>query len=81
MEEDPELRLLRQISGVVLHRELAFHFAQVLEVPELFDALATSSEEAPGALPFVAQLQLSGTMKSLLGTLDRTIGLLITSPE
>ena len=80
LDEDPELKLVRQFAGVFLNRELANHFAQVLEIEELFEAVSRSTVDTPGAMPFVAELQLSGTMRSLLGTLNRTIGLLISEP-
>ena len=80
LDEDPEFKIVRRLTGVFLDRELAKHFAKVLEIEELFEAVSTTSEDTPGAMPFVAQLQLSGTMESLLGTLNRTIGLLFRQP-
>ena len=73
---DPELRVTKQIAGIFFDRETAQHFALVLEIPELYSAVSTSTEEAPGPLVFFAELQLSGTLAHLLGTIDRTIGLL-----
>ena len=76
LDLDPELRVTKQLAGIVFDRETAQHFALVLEIAELYDALSTSTPEAPGPLVFFAELQLSGTLAHLLGTIDRTIGLL-----
>jgi hypothetical protein len=81
VELDPELKLVRSLAGVFLSADTAGHFAQVLEVQALYEALIESTEAAPGPLPFIAELQLSGTLKTLLGTIDRIIGLLVVSKE
>ena len=81
VEMDPDLDLTRSLSGVFFSADTANHFAQVLEVKALYDALVQSSEEAPGPLPFFAELQVSGTLEALLGTIDRVIGLLVVSKE
>ena len=81
LELDPELQLTRQISGIFFDVETAEHFAKVLEIPNLYAAVSASSEEGPGPLVFVAQLQLSGTLQRLLGTIDRAIGLLGLSTQ
>lgn len=73
---DPDLRVTRQVAGIFFAEETAEHFAVVLEIPELYSAVSTSSAESPGPMVFFADLQLSGTLNSLLGTIDRTIGLL-----
>ena len=74
---DPDLNLTRTLAGVLFQRETASHFAQALEVHALFQAVTTSSESQPGPLPFFAQLQLSGTLETLLGTIERVFGLLV----
>jgi hypothetical protein len=74
---DPNLDLTRTLAGVFFQSETANHFAQVLEVDGLYQALIYSTEETPGPLPFFAQLQLSGTLETLLGTIERVFGLLV----
>jgi hypothetical protein len=74
---DPNLDLTRTLAGVFFQTETANHFAQVLEVDGLYQALIYTTEETPGPLPFFAQLQLSGTLETLLGTIERVFGLLV----
>jgi hypothetical protein len=74
---DPDLNLTRTLAGVLFQKETASHFAQALEVDALFQAATKSSESQQGPLPFFAQLQLSGTLETLLGTIDRVFGLLV----
>lgn len=74
---DPNLDLTRTLAGVFFQSETANHFAQVLEVDGLYQALIYSTEETPGPLPFFAQMQLSGTLESLLGTIEHVFGLLV----
>jgi hypothetical protein len=74
---DPDLKLTRTLAGVLFQKETAGHFAQALEVDDLFQSVITSTDSQPGPLPFFAQLQLSGTLETLLGTIDRVFGLLV----
>jgi hypothetical protein len=77
VELDPDLDLTRTLVSILFEKETAGHFAQALEVDALFQAVTTSTEAQPGPLAFFSELQLSGTLETLLGTLDRVFGLLV----
>jgi len=78
---DPKLEFTLDLMDKISGASTENHLALVMEIDVLHQALISTQIDAQGPLPFFAELELSGSLESLLGTINRTIGLWVVSEE
>ena len=70
VELDPELNSLSTLSEWITDRDLVMPLLRIAENPRFMTELASSTVDRSGPLPWIAELQLGGTITDLLRLID-----------